>query len=201
MIADELLLRASGIAALPKPDKHDLATLREWLDSEAGGDGFLQNNERLDSWSPGLDHDLIALGTDDADPDQEGFVKWINPTLASWYHKLGVGRWKVSEWDCSYTCQTFTDDPQTAKAVKASDNRGILDYTNSKFLRAFDHIAVLFATMLASLLPAIALIVLHFIPRTIVRIYVTVGMTAGLGLLLKYITRANMKEVFGATAA
>lgn len=85
--------------------------------------------------------------------------------------------------------------------MQTSSTGGILDYTNSRFVRIFDHIAVLFATMLASLLPAIALIVLHFIPRTIVRIYATIGMTAGLGLLLRYITRANMKEVFGATAA
>ena len=106
-----------------------------------------------------------------------------------------------SLWYCSCTDPTFADVCQTSKVTKAGDTRGIVDYTNLKFLKAFDHIAVLFATMLASLLPAIALVVLHFIPRTIVRIYATVGMTAGLGLLLRYITRANMKEVFGATAA
>lgn len=81
---------------LPKPNKHDLATLREWLDSVRGGDGFLQGTERLDTWSSLLDHDLVALATEDADPDQEAFVKWVNPTLVGWYHKLGIGRWKAS---------------------------------------------------------------------------------------------------------
>lgn len=57
------------------------------------------------------------------------------------------------------------------------------------------------ATIIASLLPVVAILILFVLKETLTRIYVTIRLTAGLGVILKLFTNANMKEVFGVTTA
>ena len=57
------------------------------------------------------------------------------------------------------------------------------------------------ATIIMSLVPALAILWLDHVQKTNTRIWITVGLTAALGVLLKATTNANMKEIFGATAA
>ena len=57
------------------------------------------------------------------------------------------------------------------------------------------------ATIIAALLPALVILWLYHVKRTVVRIGITIGFTAGIGLFLRLCTTANMKEIFGAAAA
>lgn len=174
-----------------------MRNLREWLDSATGGDSFLQGLELDDTWDPDLDYDLVALASIDTEAGQETFLKWLNPTLVDWYHRIWAGRRKVRPNAKTLSLHDYIDTIQSRLAASG----GVVDYTRSRFVRSIDGILLLVLTTIASLLPVAAILALYFIHRTVVRIYVTIGMTALLGLLLKYGTNANMKEVFGATAA
>ena len=57
------------------------------------------------------------------------------------------------------------------------------------------------ATIIASLLPVLVILWLWHVKRTVIRIWITMGFTAGIGLVLKVFTNAEMKEIFAATAA
>jgi hypothetical protein len=58
-----------------------------------------------------------------------------------------------------------------------------------------------FAIVLASMLPILAVLILYFVHPTLDRIAITIGFTVFVGLLLIIVTSASVKEVFGTTAA
>jgi len=77
----------------------------------------------------------------------------------------------------------------------------VYDYKDSKFVKTISWVLTLLATMAASLLPSLIILWLFHVKRTVVRIWITMGATVGIGIILKLLTNASMKEMFGGTAA
>lgn len=69
----------------------------------------------------------------------------------------------------------------------------------STIFRFIQQSITLIVITIVSLLPAFAILVLNSIDTTNKRIYVTIAFTGGLAILLRVMTDANLKEVFGAT--
>ena len=59
----------------------------------------------------------------------------------------------------------------------------------------------LITTAIASMLPALLILWLVNVEKTVTRIWITIVFTGVLGLLMKVATNANMKEIFAATVA
>jgi hypothetical protein len=77
----------------------------------------------------------------------------------------------------------------------------VYDYSDSKLLFSTKWALAAVLTSAISLLPALVILWLNSVATTNVRIYITIGMTGGLGLLMKIITDANMKEILAVTVA
>ncbi len=82
-------------------------------------------------------------------------------------------------------------------AADLESNFGIYHYRNSKLTR----IARALATVVASIMPVIAILILFFIKSILKRIYVMIGFTFVFGAAISYLTPAKLVEVFAATAA
>ena len=77
----------------------------------------------------------------------------------------------------------------------------LYDYEDSKVIQAVTWIITVLATIAVSLLPSLIMFWLFHVKRTITRIWVTIGSTVCIGVLLRIFTTATMKEIFGGTAA
>ena len=76
----------------------------------------------------------------------------------------------------------------------------IIDYKQSKFMSFLRWAGKLILMLVATLYPVFAILALYHIPATLDRIYTTLGMTAALGILLRFCTTASTKEIFASTA-
>jgi uncharacterized protein DUF6594 len=92
------------------------------------------------------------------------------------------------------------DEIQLRKPVQ-TEGGDVYDYEDSKFVKMMTSVVTLLATIAASLLPSLIILWLFHVKRTIVRIWITVGCTIGIGVILRLLTNASMKEIFGGTAA
>lgn len=103
--------------------------------------------------------------------------------------------WGLQVWRKAFNPPQSTED----------EVPGFLEYTTSKYysalVRLLYHILSLLVIASISLLPALAILVLNSIDTTNKSIYVTIGLTGGLAVLLRVITNANLKDVFAATLA
>ena len=77
----------------------------------------------------------------------------------------------------------------------------VYDYEDSKLVKSVTWVLTLLATVAASLLPSLIILWLFNVRRTVVRIWITMGCTVGIGVILRLFTNASMKEIFGGTAA
>lgn len=93
-----------------------------------------------------------------------------------------------------------TDGIQLRKPI-LSEGGDVYDFEDSKFVQTLTWSLTLLATMAASILPSLIILWLFYVKRTVLRIWITIGCTVGIGLFLKVFTNANMKEIFGGSAA
>jgi hypothetical protein len=77
----------------------------------------------------------------------------------------------------------------------------VYDLGSSRFLGAMRWIATAWITVAISLMPALMILWLNSYNDTQRRIYVTIGATGLLGLLMKAFTNANTKEILTTTIA
>lgn len=89
---------------------------------------------------------------------------------------------------------------QHAKAIDPENPRVII-YGDSKVANGTAIFLQLVITIVTSIFPGLILLLLFHIKRTSVRIYITIGLAAVLGIILRGFTNAKMKEIFVATAA
>lgn len=92
------------------------------------------------------------------------------------------------------------DKKQLREPVR-TEGGDVYDYEDSKFVKFVTWVLTLLATIAASLLPSLIILWLFHVRRTVVRIWITVACTVGIGVILKLFTNATMKEIFGGTAA
>jgi hypothetical protein len=98
---DESILQYKKLCALQNPTKHDLKTLRLWLEHSEYGDNFLRGVERDifhidDPNDPNCDDkssDLVTVSHEAVEKDY--FSRWVSDELVERFHNLIGHRWKV----------------------------------------------------------------------------------------------------------
>jgi hypothetical protein len=106
------------------------------------------------------------------------FESWLSPALATVYWQIFGYRIQIREGDVVY-----------------------YDVVSGRFINVVKFVLGMVATVLASLVPTLTILWLYHVQRTVSRIGITIGMIVLLGIVLRITTKANMKEIIGATAA
>jgi hypothetical protein len=160
--------------------KEDLNFLQEWLRDSKGGSDFLAKNNNVESllYEPEYKHDLITLSQlSGRSPEQDPFFHLLGKKVLRWYH-FCIGQHRKNG----------------SRIVDEESN--IVDYSESTVQRA----ANIVATVLSSVLPLVAILVLDRFKDTRTRIYISVSITAVFAFILALFTNARRVEIFAATA-
>ena len=172
----DLLTRSAQVAQLSRPENYQVRFLQDWLEGEQEGKDFLKLKERF-TWHSQYQEDFVTLVTSKS---------WINPKLLDFFHWLG---------SCAQPADpTFTGPPDIELGR-------VQDFDSSRFATFGRVLWRIFVTVLASMLPILAVLVLYFVHPTLDRIAIAIGFTIFVGLFLITFTSATVKEIFGATAA
>jgi hypothetical protein len=172
----DLLSRSAQIGQLSRPENHQLRFLDDWLWMQNDDNGFLVSQEAR-TWDEKYMEDLVSLF-----PPKS----WLNPRIIDFYHRLRYG------------AKSKNPPAQREKDIELGP---IQELDKLFFMRTTRHAWSLFITLLASLLPMVAILILYFVKQTLYRIAIGIGLTALVGLFLSLLTSAQTKEIFGATAA
>ncbi|EXJ76781.1 uncharacterized protein A1O5_01289 [Cladophialophora psammophila CBS 110553] len=178
---NESLLQYKELCALQNPTKHDLKTLRLWLEHREYGDNFLRGVERDifhidDPNDPNCDDrssDLVTVSHEAVEKDY--FSRWVSDELIGRFHNLIGHRWKRPV------------DPET----------GICNYRKTH-VRALSHLV---GVVLASVIPAASIFTLYFVNNMVDRLGVLLAYSALFSICLAIFTTARRVEIFAATAA
>lgn len=184
------------MAQLKAPAKPSLRFLQSWLDSEQEGASFLRGRERW-TWDDSNLRDFVAL----LNPEEASgsITRWLNPRLVDWYHRVWGGRRRVKHKKKSQG-GPFANKMLHTKAIDPENER-VISYDDSKAVQGSQILSQLAITIITSILPALSILWLYNVQRTVVRIFITIGLAALLGIFLRFATNAKLKEIFGATAA
>lgn len=172
----DLLTRSAQVAQLSRPENHQVRFLQDWLEGEQESKDFLKLKERF-TWHSQYQEDFVTLVTSKS---------WINPKLLDFFHWLGSSK---------------QPDDSTSKGPPDIEIGRVRDFDSSRFAKVGRVLSRVFVTVLASMLPILAVLVLYFVRPTLDRIAIAIGFTAFVGLFLIIFTSASVKEIFGATAA
>lgn len=147
------------------------------LDISGGHRGFPRDLENT-IWSEENETDLTSLT--DRYPKMDVCSRWIHSQLLRWYHnKLGHRLHdpiSLAETSVQIPAIHYSDDKLTATANAIS-------------------------TILSSLLPAVSIVALYFVPHQLARIVSIVAFCLVFSVVLTLITNARRIDCFAATAA
>ncbi|KAK7985822.1 hypothetical protein PG988_003444, partial [Apiospora saccharicola] len=170
---NDTLLKQAEIARLGAPALQDISFLRKWWRRPGMGYFPLVGADR-NSYSENHERDLVAVKARSA-PDP--FTRWFNDGLvATWHGWFG---------------RNVKD--QTELGI----GRGIYEY-NDDWLAG---VARVIATVVASLLPTVSVVIQYFIHDDLIKLYLIVLASAIFALALATMTNARMVEIFAATSA
>jgi VIT1/CCC1 family predicted Fe2+/Mn2+ transporter len=154
-----------------------LANLREVLDISGGHRGFPRDLENT-IWSEENETDLTSLT--DRYPKMDMFSRWIHSQLLRWYHnKLGHR----------------LHDP--ISLAETSVQIPVVHYSDDKLIATANAIS----TILSSLLPAVSIVALYFIPYQLTRIASIIAFCLLFSIVLTLIANPRRIDCFAATAA
>jgi len=165
---------AHRLEELGAPSEDAKSVLREWLRDTKGGNCFLQSTETF-TWQPQHDADFITLGERGRSGDV--VTAWLSSALIKLHHVA---------WGHRATTGPTTIDPES----------GLVQYPNVWFTR----VGKALTTIIASLLPVLAVLGLYFEKDLLKRIYIMIGMTAFLAAVLSLLTNAKRIEIFATVA-
>ncbi|KAF2685245.1 hypothetical protein K458DRAFT_486862 [Lentithecium fluviatile CBS 122367] len=177
---NELLLQVSQLSRANKPLKEDLSFLRDWLRDSKGGADFLARNQNDESflYEKDTQHDLITMSQYyRRSPEQDPFARLLRKRAIYLYH-MCIGQHRKNKY------RIADEESQTVAYDESMVERG----------------ANLIATVLSSVLPLVAIVILNQSQDTQKRIYIAVGITAAFALILALSTNARRVEIFAATA-
>ncbi|KAF1845020.1 uncharacterized protein K460DRAFT_416351 [Cucurbitaria berberidis CBS 394.84] len=158
-----------------QPTKRELRNLQEWLSRPKGGNGFLAGEEAR-VWEGRDTSEYVTLFPRDLEDD--AFTSFLGGRLLDIYHAV-LGHRQRSKYG--------TDSPDV----------DIRKYSGRRIRKA-SNIAV---ALMSSILPTLAILVLYFVRRMIVRIGLVILFTAVFSIALAVFTAARKVEIFSATAA
>lgn len=170
----------SHLSKLNAPLKQDLDFLRSWFHNPKGGADFLAKNNTAESFLYEKQHtkDLLTLGSLGAQaPENDPFARLLRKRVLHWYDVL-IGQYLDNS-------KRMVDlENQTVRYEE-----GIVDKS-----------ANIIATVLSSVLPMVAIVILNRWESTQMRIYIAIGITAAFAFVLALFTNARRVEIFAATA-
>ncbi|KAF2719953.1 hypothetical protein K431DRAFT_347565 [Polychaeton citri CBS 116435] len=170
---NKALLQVYQINALPKPDKSNSDQLRNWI-SKARKKDLSLNAPEYFTWASENEDDLVTLAKES---DRDQFSKFFSGWVVRKYHALFGRHRKNRDW--------------------VDEEFGVARYSDRKMER----VSVAFASVVASVLPVLAILILYVVKDTTNRIYITIAMTFVFALALAMFTSAKHHEIFAATSA
>ncbi|KAI4703769.1 hypothetical protein J4E89_009738 [Alternaria sp. Ai002NY15] len=139
---------------------------------------FQEGIELVRTWDENVKRDLVVLTHEDHEEDN-ALSAWATPKLLSTFHYIF----------------------QSLRSPITTEAGDVYDYEDSKAVKSLTWLITLLATIGMSLLPSLIILWLFHVKRTMIRIWITMGATIIIGILLRIFTTATMKEIFGGTAA
>jgi hypothetical protein len=172
---DEAVMQQSGLAKLRDPSKHDLISIREWLETPNMGNLSLIGIDRT-TWGEGRSidpvHDLMSLSSSQ---NEDRFSRWLNERFLAWFHRIF--------WHRITNC---TADPES----------GIVTYDTECINRT----AVRVTTIVASSLPILAISILYCVTSMGVRLGLIALFSIVFTTCLAFFTDIKRGEIFLATS-
>ncbi|KAL9081586.1 MAG: hypothetical protein Q9159_007234 [Coniocarpon cinnabarinum] len=165
------LWHVQNMAKSASATSRDLHNLKDWLRSPTEGNQFLTDRE-ADIYQNSNQEDLITLAP--PDKQQDPFTSFIEGRLLDAYHLIWGHR----------------------RGIGIS-NTTFRDYGKARLERLSRSISA----VVASLLPTLAILILYFIQRMLVRIGLVIVFTSMFSLALAFFTAGSTAEIFAATAA
>lgn len=157
-----------------------MSFLREWLGNPKGGADFLAKNQNIESflYEKDAQYDLITMSQySSRGPEQDPFARLLRKRVIHWYH-VCIGQHRKN------------------RSRIADEESNTIAYDESVVEKS----ANLIATVLSSVLPLVAIVILDRFKHTQTRIHIAVGITAVFALILSLCTNARRVEIFAATA-
>jgi hypothetical protein len=174
----------SQISQLQKPQGNYLKRLREWIGDSQGGskpEAFAHPEAWVwraqDHRGERTESDFVAMAAPTVERDV--FTQAVIYPLVALYHAL---------WGRTHMRKQDVLDLES----------GIVEYNEEKL----DRIGMVISTVLASVLPVVAVLGLFFVHSLLKRIYIMIGITAAFAGLLALLSdgKGRRIEIFAATA-
>ncbi|KAL9078111.1 MAG: hypothetical protein Q9157_002966 [Trypethelium eluteriae] len=190
---DKTLLAARQIGAANSPHQRDVKFLQNWLVRPKMGSNFLVGHERT-IWDDSNISDFVTIQPQQSDRDAFTFL--LNGALLTFYDRIYGHRKTVRGLP-----QFQAYDKSRSNSLQRPDSRygaeDIREYDDAKILR----LSKVLSGTLSSLLPTLAILILYFVRRMIIRIALVIIFTGLFSMTLSLLTEAKRVEVFSATAA
>ncbi|KAK7962942.1 uncharacterized protein PG986_003767 [Apiospora aurea] len=193
---DDTLLKQAKIARLGAPVPQDISFLREWWRRPGMGYFPLVGADR-NSYSEERERDLVAVKARSA-PDL--FTRWFHGALVSRWHGWFGRNAKVDiiePFSIFHASHPLFSGKEKGDQTELGIGHGIYEYSDARLAGA----ARVIATVVASLLPTVSVVIQYFIHDDLVKLYLIVLASAVFALALAVMTNARMVEVFAATSA
>jgi hypothetical protein len=175
LVADDAVIQQSIMHQLSQPYKHDLRMLQDWLDRPTMGNLALIGADR-DTWG-GIDKPIDPnsdLLTPKLRQESDAFSRWLAEKFVTWVYHIFWYRVKK---------------PQDLEA-------GITSYRDNITQRYASYIT----TTVASLLPILAIIILHCVDPMNTRLGLIALFTIAFTISLTIFTNAKRGEIFTAAS-
>ncbi|KAH0834597.1 hypothetical protein FOPE_03745 [Fonsecaea pedrosoi] len=169
---NEAVIQYHQMSEMPKPSTNDLAGLQEWLRRPSLGAVYLTGRDR-EVWSQGTD--LVAIADR---PRSNRLRSWIADYLVPALHRIGRHL-------------------RTIRGGNSEFGTNFAEYSDTAITQA----ANLLGTVLASLLPVVAIIVLYLIEGMGIRLGLVAVFSALFSTCLWFLNDGRLIEVFSATSA
>ncbi|ORY12786.1 hypothetical protein BCR34DRAFT_587055 [Clohesyomyces aquaticus] len=166
--------KALRISSATVPTRREIKFLQTWLKRPSMGNNFLNSPEDA-IWSDENVNDLISVRASGSDDDV--FTSFLNGSLLSLYHRIWGERHGRNQSGLLGT--------------------NIRRYNDSHIFK----LSKIISTTLSSLLPTLAILVLFFVKRMLLRIGLVIVFTAIFSFTLSVTTEARKVDIFSATAA
>ncbi|OAQ60275.2 hypothetical protein VFPPC_10699 [Pochonia chlamydosporia 170] len=157
------------------PSSRELCNLRDWLNRPNGGKSFLMGEEAK-VWQGTDMGEFITLFPRRLEDD--AFTSFLGGRLLDIYHNI---------WGHRQT-KSHTSHALGSEARQYSDER-------------ISRISNIIGAIISSTLPTLAILVLYFVNRMIIRIGLVIVFTAVFSTAIALFTTAKKVEIFSATAA
>jgi len=168
---NDALIQQSIISRLADPNPHNLRSLQNWLERPNMGNFALIGKDR-DTWGASdepLSHnmDLLAIKSDVAN---DAFSTWFSQKFIHWFHHMLWHR------------------------IKKADNAesGIVSYEDKSLQNFTSRIT----TIIASLLPILAIVVLYCVDTMNARLGLTALFTVVFAACLSFFTNSTRGDIF-----